>query len=43
MTHEELAQMLQTAGYENGWVLVGDQLTVWEHDEDPPAPLTRPA
>jgi hypothetical protein len=42
MTHQELCQMLNEAGYEAGWALLGDTLTVWEHDEEPPAPLIRP-
>jgi hypothetical protein len=42
MTHEELCQKLYDAGFESGWALLGETLTVWEHDEDPPAPLTRP-
>jgi hypothetical protein len=37
-----MVQLLLNAGYESGWALLGDQLTVWEHDQDPPAPLTRP-
>jgi hypothetical protein len=40
--HDELAEMLVAAGFDGGWVLVGETLTVWEHDENPPAPLTRP-
>ena len=37
-----MAKLLRDAGYETGWALLGDELTIWEHDEDPPAPLTRP-
>lgn len=40
--HEKLADLLIKAGFNGGWVLLGDILTVWEHDEDPPKPLTRP-
>ena len=43
MTHEELAKLLADAGFDSGWVLQGDQLLLWDHDENPPAPLTRPA
>jgi hypothetical protein len=41
--HTKLAQMLVDAGFNNGWVLNGIELVLWEHDENPPAPLTRPA
>jgi hypothetical protein len=43
MTHEELCNLLVEKGFETGWVLQGDQLVLWEHNENPPAPLTRPA
>jgi hypothetical protein len=42
MTHSELIQLLDDKGFKTGWVLTGETLTVWQHDEDPPAPLTRP-
>jgi hypothetical protein len=42
MTAEEAMQALTDAGFTNGWSLLGDVLTVWEHDEDPPAPFVRP-
>jgi hypothetical protein len=42
MNHKELIQLLLDAGFDNGWVLSGDQLTLWEHEENPPAPLVRP-
>ena len=42
MTHRQLVELLENAGFTSGWVLSGDQLVLWEHDEDPPAPLTRP-
>jgi hypothetical protein len=35
-------QLLLDAGYDSGWAMTGETLTIWEHDEDPPAPLTRP-
>ncbi len=43
MTHRELIELLEKAEFTSGWVLSEDQLVLWEHDEDPPAPLTRPA
>ena len=42
MTHLELIELLHDAGFTNGWALSGEVLTLWEHDQDPPAPLTRP-
>jgi hypothetical protein len=43
MTHDELLQLLADAGFNTGWVLAGEELTLWEHDAEPPAPLTKPA
>ena len=40
--HETFSQILIEAGFDNGWVLQGDVLILWEHETDPPAPLTRP-
>ena len=37
-----LLQLLIDAGFTDGWALSGDTIVLWEHDEDPPAPLTRP-
>ena len=37
-----LAQLLLDAGFTDGWGMAGETLVLWEHDEDPPAPLTRP-
>jgi len=42
MTHRELLNLLAENGYTTGWCLQGETLTIWEHDEEPPAPLTRP-
>ena len=42
MTHNELIQLLLDTGFEKGWALAGETLTIWEHEQDPPAPLTRP-
>jgi len=41
--HMELVQLLTDAGFENGWALNDTELVIWEHDENPPAPLTRPS
>lgn len=40
--HEKLQELLFDKGFHNGWVLHGEKLTLWEHDAEPPAPLTRP-
>jgi len=42
MTHLEAIKLLEDAGFETGWALAGGVLVLWEHDTDPPAPLTRP-
>ena len=42
MTSEETIKLLHDAGYETGWAISGDVLILWEHDEEPPPPLTRP-
>jgi hypothetical protein len=42
MTSTELVNLLTNAGFNTGWVLHGETLTLWEHDADPPAPLKRP-
>jgi hypothetical protein len=42
MTHKELCDLLTENGFEDGWCLAGDTLTLWFHEQDPPAPLTRP-
>ena len=38
----KLCQMLHEKGFSFGWVLAGEILVLWEHDAEPPAPLTRP-
>lgn len=43
MNHEELKELLNEKGFIDGWALNGEQLVLWFHDEDPPAPLTRPS
>ena len=42
MNPEQAMQALADAGFNNGWSLLGDVLTVWEHDQDPPTPFVRP-
>jgi hypothetical protein len=42
VNHEELLQLLLDKGFDGGWVLHGTELVLWEHEADPPAPLTRP-
>jgi hypothetical protein len=42
MTHDELCQILVEAGFDSGWAISSDTLILWEHDQDPPAPLKRP-
>jgi hypothetical protein len=37
-----IVQLLIDEGFTDGWALSGDVLILWEHDTDPPAPLTRP-
>jgi hypothetical protein len=43
MTHLELFQLIADAGFTSGWEMTGETLTVWEHEQDPPAPLERPS
>ena len=43
MSHEEVCQLLKDAGFTDGWAVAGDTLVLWEHEEEPPAPLVRPA
>jgi hypothetical protein len=42
MSIDDIIQMLIDNGFSSGWALLGDVLTLWEHEEDPPAPLVRP-
>ena len=42
MTNQEATQLIIDAGFKGGWTLFEDVLVQWEHDTDPPAPLTRP-
>lgn len=38
-----MVQLLLDAGFTDGWAIAGDELILWEHEEEPPAPLVRPA
>jgi hypothetical protein len=40
--HQKLVDLLVDAGFDGGWVLQGELLTVWEHEAEPPKPLKRP-
>ena len=42
MTMDELVELLLSQGFTSDWTLSDGVLTQWEHDADPPAPLTRP-
>jgi hypothetical protein len=42
MSKQNLEQLLVDAGFDSGWALTGGNLILWEHNEDPPEPLTRP-
>jgi hypothetical protein len=41
--HDRLAKVLTDAGFDTGWALHGEELVLWEHEENPPKPLKRPA
>jgi hypothetical protein len=41
--HNQAVQLLQNAGFDSGWVLADGVLVLWEHEENPPKPLKRPA
>lgn len=42
MILSKVVELLRAAGYDSGFATDDEVLTLWEHDEDPPAPLTRP-
>ena len=42
MTLDQLVELLTSNGFVENWTLSDGKLIQWEHDEDPPAPLTRP-
>lgn len=37
-----LVQKLYDAGFNTGWAIRDGELVLWEHEENPPAPFTRP-
>jgi hypothetical protein len=37
-----IVQLLLDAGFNDGWALNDETLVIWQHDAEPPAPLTRP-
>ena len=37
-----MIKLLLEAGFDSGWVVSGEVLVIWEHDEEPPLPLIRP-
>jgi len=43
MTTAEATKVLLDAGFDSGWVVSDGVLILWENNEDPPAPLTKPA
>ena len=36
MNHLEITDGLQQLGFNTGWVVTGDEITVWEHDVPQP-------
>ena len=40
--HQKLVDLLVDAGFNSGWVLVENDLVLWEHEAEPPKPLKRP-
>jgi hypothetical protein len=40
--HNDIIQKLIDAGFDTGWALSGTELVLWEHEAEPPKPLTRP-
>ena len=42
MSPQEAIKILEDAGYTTGWSLLGSELSLWEHEEEPPAPFVRP-
>ena len=37
-----IIKVLIDAGFADGWAFSNNVLILWEHDAEPPAPLTRP-
>lgn len=42
MTHSDALKLLLDAGFDNGWVVSDGKIILWENNENPPPPLTRP-
>ena len=42
MTEKELCDLLIESGFDYGWAMTQGKLILWEHEQEPPAPLTRP-
>lgn len=42
MTDQQIITLLENAGFDSGWVVSNGELRVWDHQENPPAPLQRP-
>ena len=40
--HNLLVKKIVDAGFDTGWALNDTELVLWEHEQDPPKPLTRP-
>jgi len=42
MSENEIVALLLEKGFTSGWAVAEQKLVLWEHDEEPPAPLKRP-
>jgi len=42
MIIDPMIDLLIEAGFTDGWAIADGVLILWEHDEEPPTPLTRP-
>jgi hypothetical protein len=42
MITDPMTDLLTQEGFTEGWALSNGVLIIWEHEQDPPAPLTRP-
>lgn len=36
LTHEEIVAALHNLGVDSGWVVTGDEITLWEHSNPQP-------
>lgn len=36
MTHEQIVEALKKLGFNSGWVVTGDEITLWENDAPQP-------